>query len=116
MDKITVEPIAENKMEHEEVNFGGIWHSDTTYLEQPPIGALLLARELPPVGGDTLFANMYLAYDALSEGMKSLLDNLIVVQSSAKAGAARSREQALGVRLCGCVLRSCIARILCRGV
>ena len=83
------------KLPHEAHNFGGIWHSDTTYLEQPPIGALLLARELPPVGGDTLFANMYLAYDALSEGMKSLLDNLIVVQSSAKAGAARSREDRL---------------------
>ena len=83
------------KLPHEAHNFGGIWHSDTTYLEQPPIGALLLARELPPVGGDTLFANMYLAYDALSNGMKSLMDNLIVVQSSEKAGAARSREERL---------------------
>ena len=83
------------KLPHEKHNFGGIWHSDTTYLESPPTGALLLAKELPPVGGDTLFANMYLAYEALSEGMRKILDSLIVVQSSAKAGASRSREDRL---------------------
>ena len=64
------------KLSHEKNNFGGIWHSDTTYLEQPPIGALLLAREVPEVGGDTLFANMYLAYEALSSGLKNILDGL----------------------------------------
>ena len=83
------------KLPHEKQNFGGIWHSDTTYLESPPTGALLLAQELPPVGGDTLFANMYLAYEELSEGMRNILDSLIVVQSSAKAGAAKSREHRL---------------------
>ena len=83
------------KLPHEKHNFGGIWHSDTTYLEQPPIGALLLAREVPEVGGDTLFANMYLAYEALSSGLKNILDRLIVVQSSGKAGASRSREDRL---------------------
>src|SRR3546814_9018019 len=49
------------KLEHETVNFGGVWHSDTTYLERPPMGTMLLAREVPPYGGDTLFANQYLA-------------------------------------------------------
>jgi len=83
------------KLSHEKNNFGGIWHSDTTYLEQPPIGALLLAREVPEVGGDTLFANMYLAYETLSTGLKNMLGRLIVVQSSAKAGASRSREDRL---------------------
>ena len=83
------------KLPHEKNNFGGIWHSDTTYLEQPPIGALLFAREVPEVGGDTLFANMYLAYETLSTGLKTMLDSLIVVQSSAKAGASRSREDRL---------------------
>ena len=60
------------KLPHEKNNFGGIWHSDTTYLEQPPIGALLFAREVPEVGGDTLFANMYLAYETLSTGLKTM--------------------------------------------
>ena len=83
------------KLPHEKHNFGGIWHSDTTYLKNPPIGALLFAREVPEVGGDTLFANMYLAYEALSSGLKNILDGLIVVQSSGKAGASRSREDRL---------------------
>ncbi|MEK9726165.1 MAG: TauD/TfdA family dioxygenase, partial [Rhodospirillaceae bacterium] len=74
------------------VNFGGLWHSDTAYLERPPMGAILAARELPPVGGDTLFANMYLAYDALSDGMKALLAGLVGVNSSAKARATQTRE------------------------
>ena len=52
------------KLEHERVNFGGLWHSDTAYLERPPMGTMLIAREVPPYGGDTLFANMYLAMRA----------------------------------------------------
>ena len=81
------------KYPDEQFNFGGLWHADTTYLEEPPMAGLLLAREVPPVGGDTLFANMYLAYETLSGGMKSLVDGLTVVQSSAKPDAARSREK-----------------------
>jgi taurine dioxygenase len=80
------------KLEHERVNFGGIWHSDTAYLEVPPMASMLIAREVPPAGGDTLFANMYLAYEALSEGMQRLLDGLVAVNSSAKADATRTRE------------------------
>ena len=53
------------KLEHEQINFGGIWHSDTAYLEVPPMASMLVAREVPPAGGDTLFANMYRAYEAL---------------------------------------------------
>ena len=59
------------KLEHERVNFGGLWHSDTAYLERPPMGTMLIAREVPPYGGDTLFANMYLAYETLSPGMRA---------------------------------------------
>jgi taurine dioxygenase len=51
------------------------WHSDVTMEECPPLGSFLLARVVP-VGGDTIFANQYLAYDALSDGMKRLLDGL----------------------------------------
>jgi taurine dioxygenase len=80
------------KLEHETVNFGGIWHSDTTYLEAPPMGTMLVAREVPPTGGDTLFANMYLAYETLSDGMKRLLEGLKGVSTSLKADATRTRE------------------------
>src|SRR5205807_5428649 len=80
------------KLEHERVNFGGLWHTDTAYLECPPMGTMLIAREVPPFGGDTLFANMYLAYEKLSPGMRRLLDGLVAVNSSAKADVTKTRE------------------------
>ena len=89
------EIIEVKKLEHETVNFGGIWHSDTAYLEEPPMASMLLAREVPPYGGDTLFANMYLAYETLSEGMRSMLDPLTAVNSSARADVTRTREDRL---------------------
>ena len=83
------------KLEHERNNFGGIWHSDTTYLEAPPMASMLLAREIPPFGGDTIFANMYQAWDDLSEGMKRMLDGLYAVATSAKADVTKTREDLL---------------------
>ncbi|MGA7973704.1 MAG: TauD/TfdA family dioxygenase [Pseudolabrys sp.] len=80
------------KLEHERQNFGGIWHSDTAYLDTPPMATMLIAREVPPYGGDTLFTSGYLAYETLSEGMKRLLDGLIAINSSAKADVTRTRE------------------------
>ena len=80
------------KLEHEKVNFGGIWHSDTTYLENPPMGAMLISREVPPYGGDTMFANQYLAYETLSSTMKRLLDGLTGISSSARADVSKTRE------------------------
>lgn len=72
------------KTETDRSNFGGGWHSDTAYLERPALGTMLYAHEVPPAGGDTMFTNMYLAYEALSDGMKSLLDGMIGINSSAQ--------------------------------
>ncbi len=83
------------KLAHETINFGGIWHSDTTYLEAPPMASMLIAREVPPAGGDTEFANMYRAYETLSDGMKHLLAGLVAVNSSANADVSRTREDRL---------------------
>jgi taurine dioxygenase len=80
------------KLEHETINFGGVWHSDTTYLQEPPMATLLIAREVPETGGDTLFANQYLAYETLSDGMKRLLADLKGISSSLKADASKTRE------------------------
>jgi taurine dioxygenase len=72
-------------------NFVEGWHSDTTYTEIPPLATVLYAVEVPAVGGDTMFANMYLAYESLSEGMKALLAPLRAVNSTAKRkGGGRS--------------------------
>jgi taurine dioxygenase len=80
------------KLEHERAAFGAIWHSDTVYLEQPPMASMLLAREVPPVGGDTLFANMYLAFEFLSPALQALLQGLKAVNSSAQADVTKTRE------------------------
>jgi taurine dioxygenase len=85
------------KLEHERIPFGGIWHTDTAYLERPPMASMLVAREIPPFGGDTLFANMYLAYDGLSEGLKHLLAGLKAVNSSTKADASKTREDVMKI-------------------
>lgn len=80
------------KREHEITNFGGIWHSDTSYLATPPKATMLTAQELPPYGGDTLFANQHLAYETLSPGLKSMLSQLRGVNTSAKADTSKTRE------------------------
>ncbi len=80
------------KLPEETVNFGGIWHSDTVYQAQPPMGTVLYAKELPPVGGDTLFANQYQAYEALSAPLRDFLDGLTAINSAAKGSAAATRS------------------------
>ena len=80
------------KLEHERNNFGGIWHADTTYLECPPMGSMLYALEVPPYGGDTMFANQYLAYETLSEPLRNFLDGLTAISTSAKADVSKTRE------------------------
>ncbi len=86
------EIIAVTKLPHQTINFGGAWHSDTTYLPEPPMATLLLAQELPTHGGDTQFANQYLAYETLSDEMKRILGGLRGLSRSDKAEASRTRE------------------------
>mgnify|MGYP001346271796 CR=1 FL=1 len=75
--------------------FGNAWHSDFSFLEAPPMGSVLYAKEVPPQGGDTLWANMYDAYEALSGGMRRMLDPLRALQSGRPYGAARPPPQDL---------------------
>ena len=72
------------KTEDDTHAFGSTWHSDTAYKERPDLGTLLYAVEVPEVGGDTMYANAYKAYETLSSGMKQMLDGLIGVFNSEK--------------------------------
>jgi taurine dioxygenase len=96
-----VAPIV-HEPDDEEV-FGGIWHTDSSYLERPPSLTLLYAVEVPARGGDTVYANMYAVYDGLSEGLKRALEGLSGIFSAdlvhsvdgehaAAAGADRNRR------------------------
>lgn len=60
---------------------GRVWHTDGHYLEKPPTGSMLHALEIPTIGGDTWFANMFAAYEALPESTRSRVENLKVVIS-----------------------------------
>jgi taurine dioxygenase len=60
------------------------WHSDNTFMPNPPMGSILRAEQLPAVGGDTCFANMYAAYEALSPPIRSLVDGLRAVHDITK--------------------------------
>jgi len=75
--------IAEVRKEPEQKkNIGGGWHTDHSYDQIPALGSMLYAREVPTTGGDTLFASMYSAYDALSDGLKATLEGLRACHSS----------------------------------
>jgi len=93
--------IAEVRKEPDQMNnIGGGWHTDHSYDEIPALGSMLYARELPEVGGDTLYASMYEAYEALSDGMKKMLGSLDAVHSSRHVfGAAAERPADLSKRL-----------------
>ena len=69
---------------------GEEWHTDTTMMAEPPMGAILHAIDVPPWGGDTLFANQYLAYESLSDGLKSTLEGLRAVHSDRKVAGPQA--------------------------
>ena len=72
--------IAEVRKEPEQkTNIGGGWHTDHSYDQIPAMGSILLARELPDEGGDTLFANMYRAFETLSPGLQRTLETMNAV-------------------------------------
>ena len=73
---------------------GEDWHADTTMVPEPPMGAILYAVEVPPYGGDTLFANQYLAYATLSDGMKHLLSRLRGLHSDRNVAGPRANRNA----------------------
>jgi len=74
---------------------GEDWHTDTTMVAEPPMGAILYAIEVPPYGGDTLFANQYLAYESLSYGLKRMLEGLRAVHTDRMVAGPRAGLNAL---------------------
>ncbi len=86
------------KEPQERANFGGGWHAEVSFYEQPAMGTILYAREVPSNGGDTLVANMILAYEALSPVMREMLDGLVAIHSAervyAPGGAYEGRANA----------------------
>lgn len=71
--------------EKKKLNFGGRWHSDMTFSPEPVLGTCLYARESPPIGGDTIWTNQMLAFDALSPGMQRMLERLTVMHSAKRS-------------------------------
>tara|TARA_Y100001934_G_C12277113_1_gene737934 strand:+ start:287 stop:1093 length:807 start_codon:yes stop_codon:yes gene_type:complete len=90
------------------VNFGGVWHSDTAYLEEPAMGALLYGVDIPREGGDTLFANMYAVLESLSPELRLLLKDLRAVNDADKAAISQTRPgaQRKGLKACHPVVRT----------
>lgn len=76
----------------DKVNFGGGWHSDMSFLPTPSIGSILYAVEVPPSGGDTLFASQIAAYEALSAGQKATLERLNAVHSSEREYSSQGQS------------------------
>ena len=78
--------IAEVRKEaHQKKNIGSTWHTDHSYDQVPAMCSILYAREVPPVGGDTLYASTCAAYEALSDGMKQMLGSMRAEHSSRHA-------------------------------
>jgi len=96
---LDIHPAATNSAKHEEILViyadenseranGEEWHSDVSCLPAPPMGSILYMHEVPPAGGDTMFASMVAAYDALSDSMKGYLDGMRAIHDGAHVFSA----------------------------
>jgi taurine dioxygenase len=83
------------KEPHHLQNFGGVWHSDNSYLPNPPLGSILYAREVPDEGGDTIWANQYAAYESLPATVRAEIGPLLAVHSPAAAFGTMRRVDAV---------------------
>lgn len=82
----------------DQINFANAWHTDLSYLPNPPAYTLLHAREVPPYGGDTVWSNQYLAFETLSPGLRRTLQGLRAVHSAGMAygtGGALDKAKSL---------------------
>lgn len=80
-----VVPVIKEANENSPHTFGAGWHTDFTFQATPPAKTLLYAVDTPNAGGDTLYANLYAAYDSLSDGMKAALTSLKAVHSATRS-------------------------------
>jgi taurine dioxygenase len=85
-------PVVNQVIDGRKQPVGRQWHSDLSTTLRPARGSILRCEVIPPVGGDTMFANMYLAYEALSDTMKRLIDGLWGVQDMTVAKQSRGRD------------------------
>ncbi|MDP4876262.1 MAG: TauD/TfdA family dioxygenase [Pseudomonadales bacterium] len=86
-----VVPIIKEATEKSAITFGAGWHTDFTFQSMPPSRTLLYAVDVPVVGGDTLYSNLYTAYDALSTGMQEVLENMTAVHSATRSYGPQAR-------------------------
>jgi len=77
--------IVREPQEAKKLNFGGRWHSDMTFSPEPVLGTCLYARESPAIGGDTIWSNQMLAFEALSPGLQKMLEGLQVMHSAKRS-------------------------------